>query len=165
MTEDKHPNPFEDHINSESFDLSRLDSSLISGEIELELQQFFDSLPYPLDHTVWENALDERQRTICAHVTLELVDRVLRVHFGDKVRHLRDDELIYLLTVPVAVAMLAEQQLHQQPAAPVQPPDPVEPQSAHPAAAPLDVPEWGVLLNQWLLRARDFVVRVIRRRH
>lgn len=165
MTDEQQPNPFEEHINSEYFDVSRLDSSLISGEMDPELQQFFDSLPYPLNHTVWENALDDRQRTICAHVTLELVDRVMRVHFGDKVRHLRDDELIYLLTVPVAVAMLAEQQLHQQPAAQTAHSEALQSSLQHPAAAPIDVPEWGVLLNHWLLRVRDFVVRVIRRRN
>lgn len=168
MAEEKHSNPFENHINSESFDISRLDSSLITSDFEQDVQRFFDSLPHPLNHALWDNALDERQQAICAHITLEVVDRVMRVHYGDKIRDLRDDELIYLLTVPVTIAMLAQQQLYQQQASPAQEPSPTitpEPPLQHPAATHTDVTDWGIALNQWLLRARDFLIQIIRRRH
>lgn len=167
MAEEKYQNPFEKHINSESFDISRLDISSLPPEFEAKLQHFFDTLPQPLDHSLWEQVLDEQQQLISAHVTLELVDRVMRVHFGDKVRNLRDDELIYLLTVPVTIAMLAEQRLHQDKAAeaPAVPEQPQSPPPAHPVQSPAEIPDWGIRLNKWLLRARDIAIRILRRRH
>lgn len=115
MLDDERQNPFENFIGSDSFDLSQLDQPLLArpDEFAIEIQDFLDNLPQPLNYELWDNALDERQKLICAYLTTELVDRVMRVHHPDEVHRLSDEELIQILTVPITIAMLAEDRLHR----------------------------------------------------
>lgn len=113
MPEKKHRNPFEDHINSESFDISNLGSAQERSAIEKEIAGFFDSLPGEMNHELWDNELDDRQKTISAHLITTLAERILREQHGDLVEELSDAQLISMMTVPVTLAMLAQQQLHQ----------------------------------------------------
>jgi hypothetical protein len=114
MSEKKQRNPFEEHINSETFDVSRLDNVPPPNEMDLEIQAFFDSLPKPLNHELWDTELDDRQKTICAYLTTEMVEHVMRVYYAEELQDLSDDQLIYILTVPVTLAMLAEEHLHDK---------------------------------------------------
>jgi hypothetical protein len=135
MSENQHRNPFEDHINGETFDVSRLDNVPPPNEMDMEIQAFFDSLPKPLNHELWDTELDDRQKTICAYLTTEMVEHVMRVYYAEELQDLSDDQLIYILTVPVTLAMLAEEHLHDkfQAAAPEKP-ETVMPVFNHPNA-------------------------------
>ena len=82
MSENQHRNPFEDHINGETFDVSRLDNVPPPNEMDMEIQAFFDSLPKPLNHELWDTELDDRQKTICAYLTTEMVEHVMRGDAG-----------------------------------------------------------------------------------
>lgn len=163
MPSKKHRNLFEDHINSESFDVSNLGSAQERSEIEKEIANFFDSLPKEMNHDLWDNELDDRQKTISAHLITEMAERILREEHGDLLEELSDSQLISLMTVPVTLAMLAQQQLHQT----------KEEKQASTKAHPVMTsyredfselpPNWGDALNDLFLKAKDFIVRLIRR--
>lgn len=163
MPENKHRNPFEDHINSESFDVSNLvDAVREPSELELEIEAFFDSLPDKLDLTLWDNDLDTRQKIISAHVTTILAEKILREDHADTLEGITDAELIHLLTVPITLAMLAEQRLHtvDKKPNPIDVP-PITPPSYDDFA---DLPpNWGDILNDMFLRAKDFIISLFRR--
>jgi hypothetical protein len=119
MDDNKQRNPFEEHIESEAFDVSKLENSAQIdqsdiGETGRRVQAFLESLPQPLSHELWDTHLSDEQKRICAHLTIELVDRVLKNHPDDRFSEFTDEQLTYLLTVPVLVSMLAEERLHRQ---------------------------------------------------
>lgn len=130
MPEEKRHNPFEQHIESESFDVSGLGRELSrANALEQEVQDFLERLPQPLDYELWDSELDERQKLLCVHLTNELVERVIRTQHNEHVDHLTDDELIHMLMVPMTVAMLAEREFNPppQPIVPASPPPPTTP--------------------------------------
>lgn len=117
MPEEKRHDPFQQHIESDAFDVSGLGRGLsLSTVLEQEIREFLNTLPQPLDYELWDNALDEQRKLLCVHLTAELVERVIRPNHNDHVEHLTDDELIYILMVPVTVAMLAERHFNPSPA-------------------------------------------------
>ena len=124
MTEDEQHNPFEDHIESEAFDISRLDVRKSAEGLDPDLKALLNNLPQPLDYHLWDEALDERQKYLCAHLATELVDRVIRANHGAEVAELSDDDLLMILTVPVALAMIVQEQLGNPTIAPVEPTPP-----------------------------------------
>jgi hypothetical protein len=162
MPEQEQQNPFEDHINSDAFDVERLDKAFPQTEMDLEIERFFDELPYPLNHELWDTELDEQQKVICAHLATELIDRVLRVNHQETLEHLNDAELLELLTAPITIAMLAQQRLyHSEPKevkAQILIPPPLEKAPTKPV--PTLIEQLKGLLNQ----LQDFVIRIFRRR-
>lgn len=161
MSQNEH-DPFEHHINSESFDVSQLENAVPPTEMDLEMQAFFDNLPTALNHELWDTELDERQKLICAHLTNELVERVVRENHPELLESFTDGELIALLSVPVTLAMLAEQRLHQsQQTAPElissQPKTNFLPPTVTPS------PSTQVSLRQFFSQAKDFFIRLFRR--
>jgi len=132
MPDKKHRNPFEDHINSDSFDVSNLGEGSRVAEMGVEISDFLKRLPQPLTHELWDTELDEQQKAISAYLVTELAERIIRELHTDEVAQYSHHELIFLLTVPVTLAMLAEQQLHT----PAKPEQPVQPIIAHPTAYP-----------------------------
>jgi hypothetical protein len=155
-------NPFEDHINSESFDVSHLDNPVPPSEMDLEMQAFFDNLPTALNHELWDTELDERQKMISAHLTSELVERVMRENHPELLQDINDAELIALLSVPITIAMLAEQRLHQSRE---ETPEFISNSAKQEFFAPMVVPitrnSGG--LRQWFSQAKDFFTRLFRR--
>lgn len=116
MADDKQRNPFEDHIESDAFDVSKLEHQPQAeiGETRRRVKALLDSLPQPLTHDLWDTHLDDEQKRICAHLSIELVERVLKDRYADELQEFNDEQLTYLLTVPVVVSMLAEERLHRQ---------------------------------------------------
>lgn len=161
MSQNEH-DPFDNHINSESFDVSRLDNAVPPTEMDLEMQTFFDNLPTALNHELWDTELDERQKLICAHLTSELVERVVRENHPELLQDMSDAELITLLSVPVTLAMLAEQRLHQNPQ---ETPELISSQSKTDFLAPSILPKAKntKALRQWFTQAKDFFIRLFRR--
>ena len=165
MSEKKHRNPFEEHINSETFDVSRLDNVPPPTEMDMEIQAFFDSLPKPLNHELWDTELDDRQKTICAYLTTEMVEHVMRVYYAEELQDLSDDQLIYILTVPVTLAMLAEEHLHDKYLPPAtDKAEPVSPVLHHPnayvdAAKPFDFSGLQESLRMGWQRVKNFFAR------
>lgn len=161
MPEQEQQNPFEDHINSEAFDIERLDKALPQLDMASDIERFFDELPYPLNHELWDTELDERQKVICAHLATELVDRVLRVYHEDLLEDLNDEQLIYILTAPITIAMLAQQRLYETK------PEKVMPKILVSPPLPEENPNRiSMLMGQikiWFNHAKDFVFRVFRR--
>lgn len=153
--------PFEHHINSESFDVSKLDNAVPPSEMDLEMQAFFDNLPTTINHELWDTELDERQKLICAHLTSELVERVVRENHPELLESFTDGELIALLSVPVTLAMLAEQRLHHQQTAP----ELISSQAKTDFLAPSILPNQSTQtsLRQWFSQAKDFFIRLFRR--
>lgn len=158
----KHPDPFEDHINSESFDVSNLGSVQQRSPIEQEMGDFFDSLSSEIGHELWDNELDDMQKEISAYLATELAERILREQHSELVDNFSDAELINIMTLPVTLAILAEQHFHQVEEVPEE----------HPLISIYDKdedtyaglsPDWGYKLGDWLLRARNFIRNLFRR--
>lgn len=165
MYEPEQHNPFENHINSEAFDVSKLDHAIPRSEMDREMERFFNELPLPLNHELWDTELDDRQKIICAHLATELIDRVLRVHHEDIVEDLSDDQLISLLTVPITLALIAEQRLHSPrsstPKSQILFPPPLEQEEQSPASPAR--PDLKLRIRSHLIRARDFIMRLFQR--
>lgn len=169
MPEKKRRNPFEDHINSESFDVSRLDNAPHPNELEADIQEFLESFPQPLNHELWDSELDDRQKMICAYLTTELVEQVIRGQYGEELQDISDDQLVDMLMIPVTLAMLAEERLHEKP--PSAPPAPTIAQlpvlghtSAFGQPQSADFTVVKETVRHWWQRTKDFVVRLFRRR-
>lgn len=162
MANDTSHNPFEKHINSESFDVSRLGTVQECSEMDNEIDAFFDNLPDRLSHNLWDSELNERQQLICAHITTELAIRVMREEHGDILDELNDDELIYMLTTPVTIAMLAEERLHYKQAIQLEQKKTIPTKDYQENFVELSQ-GWGEILNEWFSKAKDFVIRLFRR--
>lgn len=154
--------PFEKHINGENFDVSRLDNPVPRSEMDVEMEAFFDNLPLPLNHEIWDTELDERQKALCAHLTTELVERVMRENFAELLQDLSDEQLIYILNVPVTLAMLLEQRLHQEKE---EAPELISAQnpSNHPNISADLFPTKENSFGHWFSQAKDFFIRLFRR--
>lgn len=161
MPEKKHRDPFEQHINSESFDISNLESGRQRSPIELELDEFFATLPNELTHELWDTELDERQQLLCAHLTTRLAEDVMHKQFGDMLEDLSEDQLISILTVPVTVSMLVEERLHSKPKQKERS-ETIAPHDHRDEFSELP-PNWGDILNEWFLKAKDFIINFFRR--
>jgi hypothetical protein len=161
MAQNEH-DPFEDHINSESFDVSHLDNAVPPSEMDLEMQAFFDNLPTALNHELWDTELDERQKIISAHLTSELVERVMRENHPELLQDINDAELIALLSVPITIAMIAEQRLHQSRQ---EAPEFISSQAKSDFLAPsiLPSPAASVNFRQFFSQAKDFFIKLFRR--
>lgn len=162
MHEENHPDPFEEHINSDTFDVDSLDKPLPRSEMDLQMEQFFDKLPYPLNHELWDTELDDSQKLICAHLATELIDRVLRIQHEEMLEDLNDDQLIFMLTVPITLAMLAQKQLHKperlKPKLPILVPPSLK-ELESPTFLPITLKQ---RIGNWLIQAQNFIVRLFR---
>lgn len=138
MPEKRHRNRFEEHINSDAFDLSKLEHLVPpQSEEEQRVLEYLAQLPQPLDVSLWETELDEQQRLLCAYLTSELADNVMRSQHGELVGHFDDEELLQVLTLPVMLGMLVESRLHD-----AEPSEPA-PSEETPAETP------GAKINWW----------------
>jgi len=162
MPEHEQQNPFEDHINSEAFDIERLDKVFPQTDMDLDIERFFNELPYPLNHELWDTELDERQKLICAHLVTELVDRVLRVYHEDLLEDFNDAQLLDILTAPVTIALLAQQRLYKTETKQVEPkiliPPPLEKETIESSPAP-----FLEKMKHWFNQFQVFVLRIFRR--
>lgn len=112
MSEKKQRSPFEEHIESDRFDLSHLGQLQDAIPPHPLVQRVLDALPAALDHRVYDGKLDARQQAICDQLAYLLVQRSLRQEYAEDLQELTDDELFVLLRTPLAVAMLAQAHLH-----------------------------------------------------
>jgi hypothetical protein len=169
MPEKKHRNPFEDHINSETFDVSQLENVPSASQMAVEMQVFFDDLPQPLNYELWDSELNDRQKMICAYLAIEIVEQVLRVQYAEELQDFSDVQLTDMLMVPVTLAMLAEERLHekaQRPASTKQ--DSHAPTLNHPNAygdkLQFDFVAFQEMLQRWFYKTKDFFTRLFRKR-
>lgn len=160
MPEQEQKNPFEDHINSDAFDVDKLDKAFPRTEMEAEIERFFDELPYPLNHELWDTELDDRQKVICAHLVTEVIDRVLRVHHEELLEDLSDAQLLELLTAPITIAMLAEQRLHTPPEREFKQEILISPPLENHPQKPLFIEQ----AKFYWQKLQDFMIRIFRRR-
>lgn len=112
---DERRNPFEDHIQSELFDMSELSVPLDPARLEEQIQTLLNTLPQPLDYRLWDEELDDAQKQLCAHLSAALIERYIRPNYPDEFREMGDDDLLVILTVPLALAMLVQQRLYTPP--------------------------------------------------
>jgi len=157
MSEKKRRNPFEDHIESDAFDISHLDDEL-HLQLLPELQALLAGLPEELDHRICEDELDKRQQALCAQLTIEMVERVMRSQYAEELAHIDEDTLVQLLTVPIATAIIAENRLRVPEPKPASSPLPsvtrfggrVPAQPASPPPVETQNPEWAVKLGEFV---------------
>lgn len=124
MSEQDHRNPFEEHIESEHFDVSKLEPGQTHTDLDPALQALLDSLPQPLDYRIWDEELSEQQKVLCAHLAQEIIERVIRPNYMNDMIDMEDNDLLLMLTVPVALAMITQERLiEQEKPAVIQPPD------------------------------------------
>jgi hypothetical protein len=168
MPDKKRRNLFEEHIESEDFDVSEL-GAFSSLTLSPQLVELLASLPQPLDYRIWDEYLDERQKLLCAQLTIEIIDRVLREQFSQNVMHFSDDELVYMLTVPVALSILVESRLGEQ-ADPPQREDTLEDaikdlsQKSKETQPTVENPEWANALGQFVRDMGSFLRKLIKRK-
>lgn len=171
MPEKKRRNPFEEHIESDSFDVSDLENATpLVDATGLEVEDFLDELPAPLTPEFWDEALDDRQRLLCVHlITSDRLTEIVRESYEDKLDDLSDDQIRALMTIPVLVGMLLENRLHVQPTTPDSPPiiDDDTPTKAHPL---LEVSgpgengaQWGAAITRIVNSLRDLFGDLFRR--
>lgn len=110
--EDKRRNPFEEHIESDLFDVSELETVTDDSPLNQQLQRLLNTLPQPLDYHVWDEELDDYQKQLCAYLTTAVIDRVWRPNHAEELSEFSDDDLMLLLTVPLALGMIVQQRLH-----------------------------------------------------
>ncbi len=110
--EDKRHNPFEDHIESDLFDVSELETVTDDSPLNQQLLRLLNSLPQPLDYRVWDEELDDYQKQLCAYLTTAIIERVWRPNHAEELTDFSDDELMMLLTVPLSLGIIAQQRLH-----------------------------------------------------
>ena len=173
MADDKQRNPFEEHIESDAFDVSKLENTANAADISeagRRVQELLDSLPQPLSHELWDTHLDDDQKRLVAHLSMEVVERVLRKQHGEALDGLTDDQLTYIITLPVVLAVLTEERLHRtyQPPAPVrQKPEaalhPLEETDPLPSTAEDTLNDLGQRLQLAARRIKDFLVRLYER--
>ncbi|MGJ3237461.1 MAG: hypothetical protein ACFE0Q_02025 [Anaerolineae bacterium] len=165
MPEKKHGNPFENHINSDSFDVSKLGSVSQRAELERDVQAIIDNLPDTFDQALWDHDLDMRQEAISMYVTNALIERIQREGDPAILADFNREQLAEILSVPVIIGMVAQKQL--------QPPPAPKPETS---TAPIinrthgyrddfsELPaNWGDILNEWFLKAKDFLISLFRR--
>jgi hypothetical protein len=111
-------NPFEDHIESDVFDVSQLGTSFDPTRLDEQIQTLLNTLPQPLDYRLWDEELDDIQKQLCAHLTSAVIERFVRPTYQEELGDLSDDDLLMILTVPLALAMLAQQRLYSPPITP-----------------------------------------------
>lgn len=160
-SEDKRRNAFEDHIQSEGFDVSQLAAPNPFVGIRERVNTLLNSLPQPLDYRLYEEELDDTQKQLCAYVAEAVGDRYIKPTLAEQGTEITDDDLHMVLTITVAMSMIAQQRLYiptsEAPAKPIlKPIMPVEvPPPPKPAAKRT---LWGRIKRRlarailWLLR-------------
>lgn len=167
MTHHESPNPFESHINSDAFDVSSLAHR---SQTSVRVRELMQSIV--LDERLVETYLDEDQRTLCHELTIELLHSVIRDRYNEELHHLSDDNIRELLTVPLVVGMLAQQQLVATKPAPAKT-TPTQPERTERLLQPWTQDQtlqhrntplpWRELLQMAWERTRSFFDRLFRR--
>lgn len=159
MPENNPKNPFEDHINSDSFDVSILGNSQVpTDSMEQAVIQFLDTLPQPYDSIVLEHGLDNDQKILCEVLTEQVVTRILRKDFAEALKDISDEQLIDMMTTPIMIAIMAENTLnHPTKTAKTDIAPPI-----HEELPSLPVP-LGIRFNRWLNETKDLLIRLFRR--
>jgi len=158
MPDEKRRNPFEEFIDSESFDVSKLDTTIspVRDEIQLAVQDLLADLQ-PISYELYDE-LDDRQKRICAYLITEL-DAILRDDTTDLDIDLSNEELVQAVTIPVMLAMIAEARLHK-------PPPPEEPliiprSFDYQVDANPNLPaSWSEIFKEFIKRTQSFFKRV-----
>lgn len=112
-SEDKHRNAFEDHIQGESFDVSQLGAPNPFVHVRERVNTLLNSLPQPLDYRLYEEELDETQKQLCAYVAEAVAERYIKPTLSEQQpNEITDDDLHMVVTITVAMAMIAQQRLY-----------------------------------------------------
>jgi hypothetical protein len=82
------------------------------NQLEEQINTLLNSFPQPLDYRLWDEELDDFQKQLCAHLTQAVIERYIRPMHHDDLGELSNDDLMMMLTVPIAVAMIAQQRLY-----------------------------------------------------
>jgi hypothetical protein len=112
-SEDKRRNAFEEHIQSEGFDVSQLGAPNPFVHIRERVNTLLNSLPQPLDYRLYEEELDETQKQLCAYVAEAVAERYIKPTLTEQQQgEVNDDDLHMVVTITVAMAMIAQQRLY-----------------------------------------------------
>jgi hypothetical protein len=112
-SEDKRRNAFEDHIQGEGFDVSQLGTPNPFVHIRERVNTLLNSLPQPLDYRLYEEELDETQKQLCAYVAEAVAERYIKPTLSEQQPgEVSDDDLHMVVTITVAMAMIAQQRLY-----------------------------------------------------
>lgn len=164
MPENERRNPFEDHIESDAFDISQLGAPGDPSRLQEQVNTLLNSLPQPLDYRLWDEELDDIQKQLCIYLATAVIERYIRPGHAEEMSAISDDELLTILHVPLALAMIVQQRLYI-------PPRPVIdalPRLPHPPATiperPLIAPRlWQRRIRNWLAGLRDRLSRLFNR--
>jgi hypothetical protein len=161
-SEDKRRNAFEDHIQSEGFDVSQLGAPNPFVGIRERVNTLLNSLPQPLDYRLYEEELDETQKQLCAYVAEAVADRYIKPTLSEQqATEIGDDDLHMVVMITVAMSMIAQQRLYiptsEAPARPIL--KPIMPVEVPPPPKPVAKRTlWGRITRRlarmilWLLR-------------
>lgn len=112
-SEDKRRNAFEDHIQGEGFDVSQLGAPNPFVGIRERVNTLLNSLPQPLDYRLYEEELDDTQKQLCAYVAEAVAERYIKPTLSEQQpNEITDDDLHMVVTITVAMAMIAQQRLY-----------------------------------------------------
>ena len=161
-SEDKRRNAFEDHIQSEGFDVSQLGAPNPFVGIRERVNTLLNSLPQPLDYRLYEEELDATQKELCAYIAEAVGDRYIKPTLAEQqINDISDDDLHMVVTITVAMAMIAQQRLSIPTSeTPIRPQlKPIMPVAVPPPPkAPVQRTFWGRIKRRmarmilWLLR-------------
>lgn len=108
MSDEERRNPFEEHIESDEFDISQLRYSELSAEdfvLQLNIFALLDKSSHPLAEDLYTQ-LDKRQRTLCDLLIIELISQLRDAPEDNTLQHMSDSDIQAILRGPVAAALM-----------------------------------------------------------
>lgn len=133
-------NPFEDHIESEAFDLNPLlgeGTDVPYRVLQPRLEAWLDAMPQPLITGSWDDKLDDMQKQLRACLVAEMIERGMLEEFSEQLSHIDQETIKVLLHYPLTLAMLSQDYFRQNgyPVNWEKPDPPLEPIKSTPDAA------------------------------
>lgn len=109
-------NPFEDHIESEAFDLNPLlgeGTEVPHHVLQPRLEAWLDAMPQPLVIGSWDDKLDDMQKQLRACLVAEMLERGMLDEFSEQLAHIDSETIKLLLHYPLTLAMLSQDYFRQ----------------------------------------------------
>lgn len=108
MSDEERRDPFEEHIESDEFDISQLRYSELSAEdfvLQLSIFALLDKSSHPLAKDLYSQ-LGKQQRILCDLLIIELISQLRDAPEYNALAHLSNTDVTAMLRGPVAAALM-----------------------------------------------------------
>lgn len=108
--------PFEDHIESNDFDLNPLigaGTNVPHHVLHPRLETWLNTLPHPLITGRWDDQLDDMQKRLRHSLVMEIVERGMLDEFSEQLEGIDEETIKVLLHYPITLTMLSQDYFRQ----------------------------------------------------